>query len=278
MKVQLLIALVIAFLAVFTTADSLQDEIDKARKKFCGGIKVSKPSSGQVFSNPKKVKVTVKRTPNALAKVVNAVDLYMVSSNGTAKYLGTPWKGSYSLKTSATMTVDLTKAQGAKFPSQYEVRVWVRNKDAGPDCTLMSKTFKVKSSSHANAAEDEEINNMDAKIDKGCFGLDITKPAIGEHVSGYFPVQLVRDGASPVDSLTKVELFKVDINDRQPIKVQDSWEGDVLLYNSFTVKDALKTAASKEDDKEYAYFYKLSGVTQHEDKCDFYSHPFYIDA
>ena len=37
MKIQLFIALVIAFLAVFASADELQDEIDRAMKKFCGG-------------------------------------------------------------------------------------------------------------------------------------------------------------------------------------------------------------------------------------------------
>ena len=33
---------------------------------------------------------------------------------------------------------------------------------------------------------------MDANIDKGCFGVDITQPAIGEHVSGVYPVQIGR--------------------------------------------------------------------------------------
>ena len=37
MKVQLFIVFVFAFLAIFATADDLQDEIDAARKKFCGG-------------------------------------------------------------------------------------------------------------------------------------------------------------------------------------------------------------------------------------------------
>ncbi|KAI9277098.1 hypothetical protein BDA99DRAFT_494863 [Phascolomyces articulosus] len=277
MKVQLLIVFAFAFLAALATADSLQDEIDAARKKFCGGISVSKPTKGQVFNNPKKVKVTVKRKPNSLAKVINAVDLYMVNQNGTAKYLGTPWKNSYQLHTSATMTVDLTRAKGAKFPRQYEFRVWVRN-EAGPDCTLMSKVFKARYPSHSNAAEEaEELAQLSPNIDKGCFGIDITKPAIGDHVSGRYQVQVAHDSASPVDTLTKVELFKVDVEDRQPIKVQESWVGDSLLYESFNIKDSLKEAAT-DDGKEYAYFYKLSGITQHDESCEFYSHPFYIDA
>ncbi|KAG2221350.1 hypothetical protein INT45_012396, partial [Circinella minor] len=143
-----------------------------------------------------------------------------------------------------------------------------------PDCTLMSKTFRVKGTSHSNSDE-EALVNMDANIDKGCFGVDITQPAIGEHVSGVFPVQIARDSASPVESVTNVELFKVDLENRQPVKVQDAWTGNTLLYESFNVKDSLKEKAS--DDKEYAYFYKLSGITQHEEKCEFYSHPFYID-
>lgn len=62
----------------------------------------------------------------------------------------------------------------------------------GPDCTLMSKVFKVKSSSHSNAAEDEAIANMDTNIDNGCFGIEISKPALGEHVSAAkkFAVQI----------------------------------------------------------------------------------------
>ncbi|KAI8142918.1 hypothetical protein BJV82DRAFT_612726 [Fennellomyces sp. T-0311] len=275
MKVQLLIVFVIAFLAVFATAD-LQDEIDKALKKFCGGIKVTAPTKNKVFSNPKKVQVTVTRQPNAQAKVINGIDVYSIDSKGKAKYLGTPWKGNYALNKKATLTVDLTKAKNAKFPSQFEFRVWVHNK-SGPDCTLMSKTFKVKSSSHSNAKEDEEISEMNADVDNGCFGIEISKPAIGEHVSGRFPLQIARDGASQVDTVTGVELFKVDLNDREPIKVQDSWTGGALVHQAFNLKDSLKEAQS-DDGKDYAYFYKLSGVTQHEESCSFYSHPFYIDA
>lgn len=64
-----------------------------------------------------------------------------------------------------------------------------------------------------------------------------------------------RDGASHVDELKSIELFKVDVNDRQPIKVQDSWTGETLLQQAFNIKDKLPQADS-EDGKSYAYFYK----------------------
>lgn len=88
----------------------------------------------------------------------------------------------------------------------------------GPDCTLMSKvgdiqstqwmnertnerimvnlpflgqTFKVKSSSHSNAVEEAEMAAMNPDIDRGCFGTEITKPALGEHVKAtQFSVQI----------------------------------------------------------------------------------------
>ncbi|KAL1932828.1 hypothetical protein VTP01DRAFT_8506 [Rhizomucor pusillus] len=276
MRFLLLFAAVFAFLATVSHA-SLQDEIDAALKKYCGGIKVTAPSTNQKFTNAKKVTVTVTRQPNALAKVINGVDVYSVSSSGKATYLGTAWKGSYSLNKKATLTVDLTKAK-AKVPGRFEFRVWVHN-TAGPDCTLMSKVFKVTSSSHSNSVEEAEFEQTVTNIDRGCFGVEITKPALGDHVQAgkSFPINIQRDGASHVDELKSIELFKVDVNDRQPIKVQDSWTGETLLQQAFNIKDKLPQADS-EDGKSYAYFYKVSGTTQHEEECEFFSQPFYIDA
>ncbi|KAI7881394.1 hypothetical protein K492DRAFT_230306 [Lichtheimia hyalospora FSU 10163] len=273
MKLSVLAFLLVALFAMLAQAD-LQDEIDQAMKKFCGGIKVTKPSKNQVFSNPKKVKVTVTRQPDAQAKVINGIDIYSIDSKGKATYLGTPWKGSYSLNKVATLTVDLTKAPKAKFPSQFEFRVWVHNK-AGPDCTLMSKVFKVKSSSHSNAAEEEAIANMDANIDNGCFGIEISKPAFGEHVpaSKKFAVQVDRDGASQVDTITGLELFRVNLDDRQPVKVKDSWSDKSSLHHSFNFKEKVVNPESNS-----AYFYKITGTTQDDENCHFFSHPFYVDA
>lgn len=62
MKLSLLLTCLLGFAAVSqhtVQADSLQDQIDGALKKFCGGIAVTAPSKGQSFSNPKKISVTV---------------------------------------------------------------------------------------------------------------------------------------------------------------------------------------------------------------------------
>ncbi|KAF7721552.1 hypothetical protein EC973_004491 [Apophysomyces ossiformis] len=277
MKLSFFLSCAVAFLATssLVQADKMQDEIDAALKKFCGGIQVTAPAQNKVFSNPKKVQVTVTRKPNAQAKVINGIDIYSVDSKGTPKYLGTPWKGNYALNKKATMTVDITKIKGLKLPSQFEFRVWVHNK-AGPDCTLFTKVFKVKSSSHSNAAEEEALNNMDANIDRGCFGVDIVQPAIGAHqkVGEEFAVQIQRDSASQVESYKSLELYKVNLNTRQPEKVQDTWSGNEAIRQMFNFKDKL----SNTDGEGYAYFYKLTGVTQHEETCEFYSHPFYIDG
>ncbi|KAG0168864.1 hypothetical protein DFQ28_004489 [Apophysomyces sp. BC1034] len=277
MKLSFIFSCAVAFLATssLVQADALQDEIDAAMKKFCGGIQVTAPAQNKVFSNPKKVQVTVTRKPDAQAKVINGIDIYAVDGKGKLQYLGTPWKGSYALNKKATMTVDITKIQGIKLPSQFEFRVWVHNK-AGPDCTLYTKVFKVKSSSHSNAAEEEALNNMDTNIDRGCFGVDILQPALGGHQKAgqSYGVQIQRDSASQVESYKSLELYKVDLSTRQPVKVQDSWSGNEIVHQMFNVKDLV----SKTDGDKFAYFYKLTGFTQHEETCEFYSHPFYIDA
>lgn len=82
MKLTLLFACLLAIVAVSFVQADLQDEIDSALKKFCGGNYLSKmilrinkaidigsllgialtgPKKGQTFSNPKKIKVTVSK-------------------------------------------------------------------------------------------------------------------------------------------------------------------------------------------------------------------------
>lgn len=63
---------------------------------------------------------------------------------------------------------------------------------AGPDCTLMSKVFKVTSSSHSNSVEEAEFEQTVTNIDRGCFGVEITKPALGDHVQAgkSFPINI----------------------------------------------------------------------------------------
>lgn len=61
MKFIVLLACAIALLATLAQADSLQDQIDSALKKFCGGIAITGPKKAQTFTNPKKIQVTVSK-------------------------------------------------------------------------------------------------------------------------------------------------------------------------------------------------------------------------
>ncbi|KAI8644168.1 hypothetical protein BD408DRAFT_442043 [Parasitella parasitica] len=276
MKISLLLACFVAIIAIsYVQADALQDEIDAALKKFCGGIAVTGPTKGQTFTNPKKIKVTVTRKPNAQAKVINGVDAYSIDSKGKATYLNTVWKGSYSLNEKATLTVDLTKATKAKFPGQFEFRVWVHNK-AGPDCTLMSKVFKAKSSSHSNAVEESEYKNLSENIDRGCFGVELIDPKLGGKVTADedFSVQIKRDTAAHTEYLTSLELYNINLETRDSSKVHVSWTGKEIINNMMNIKDTIPASAKAENT---AFYYKLSATTQHEEPCEFFSHPFYLD-
>ncbi|ORZ17318.1 hypothetical protein BCR42DRAFT_374530 [Absidia repens] len=280
MKFSLFAACVLAFISMsimLVRADDLQDEIDAAKKKFCGGIAVSAPAKNTVFTNPSKVKVTITRKPNAQAKVINGVDVYTINNKGKAKYIATAWKGNYALNKKATLTVNLSKVSGLKYPGQFEFRVWVHNK-AGPDCTLMSKVFKVRSSkSHSNAADEEvAFDNLDQNIDRGCFGVDITAPELGEHqkVDAPFAVHIQRDSASHLETVDSLALMKIDLDSRKPTQVKDVSTQQQTITQMLNFKDTIKEATPENT----AYFYKLTGTTQHEEKCEFYSHPFYVDA
>ncbi|KAG1453343.1 hypothetical protein G6F56_007596 [Rhizopus delemar] len=276
MKLSLFLGCLIALVAVaFVQADSLQDEIDKATKKFCSGIAVSGPTKGQTFTNAKKIKVTVTRKPNAQAKVVSGVDAYSINSKGKATYLNTVWTGSYKLNKKATLTVDLTKYKKLKLPGQFEFRVWVHN-TAGPDCTLMSKVFKAKKSSHSNAVDEEEYKGLSENIDRGCFGVEITSPTLGEKVSvdKKYTVQIKRDSAAHAESVTSLELYSVNIETRQSNLIHKSWNGTQTIKNIFNVKDTIPKSAKAEDT---AFYYKLAATTQHDESCEFFSHPFYVN-
>ncbi|CAO3584336.1 unnamed protein product [Absidia cylindrospora] len=280
MKFSLFVACVLALIAtslIMVRADDLQDEIDAAKKKFCGGIAVSAPAQNAAFTDPSKVQVTVTRTPDAQAKVVNGVDVYTIDNKGKAKYIATAWKGNYALNKKATLTVNLSKVSGLKYPGQFEFRVWVHN-NAGPDCTLMSKVFKVRSSSsHSNAADEEEaFANLDQNIDRGCFGVEVTAPELGEHqkVGTAFPVHIQRDSASHLETIESLTLMKIDLDSRKPTEVQKSYSKKQTITQMLNIKDTIKEATPENT----AYFYKLIGTTQHEENCEFYSHPFYVDA
>ncbi|ORY97670.1 hypothetical protein BCR43DRAFT_456792 [Syncephalastrum racemosum] len=273
MRFSLLATCALALLS-FARADELQDEVDAAKQKFCSGIKITGPTQGQQFADPTQIQVTVERTPDAQAKVVNGVDIYSIAQGGSPKYIGTPWKGNYNLQTKATLTVDITKTNGVQLPSQFEFRVWVHN-ESGPDCTLMSQVFQAQSSQHTNAA-DEAMQNMDTNIDRGCFAVDVVKPELGEKVDpAKSVVQIKRDPAAHVEQYKKLDLYKVNLDSRQPEFVQTSWQGTEAAHEMFNVKAELK---QKVTDSNVAYFYKLSGTTQHQESCEFYSHPFYFES
>jgi hypothetical protein len=51
----------------------------------------------------------------------------------------------------------------------------------------MSKVFKVKSSSHTNAVEDEEFKALNSDIDRGCFGVELVSPTLGGDVQADQP-------------------------------------------------------------------------------------------
>ncbi|KAI8091426.1 uncharacterized protein B0P05DRAFT_527472 [Gilbertella persicaria] len=276
MKFSLLLACLSALMAItLVKAGSLEDEIASAEKKFCSGLSVTGPSKGQTFTNPKNIKVTVKRTPNSYSKVITGVDAYSINSKGKATYLNTVWTGKYKLNKQASLTVDLSKIKAAKLPGQFEFRVWVTN-TAGPDCTLMSKVFKVKSSSHSNAVEESEYRDLSEDIDRGCFGIELESPALGADVTAgeTFSVQVKRDSAAHTNYLTGLELYKVNLETRESSKVQDSWTGKESIANVFNIKDTVPTSAKADNT---AFYYKLSATTQHDETCEFYSHPFYAN-
>jgi len=67
----------------------------------------------------------------------------------------------------------------------YLYSVWVHN-TAGPDCTLMSKVFKVTPKSHKNDdgtdSVEDDGSSLDPNVDNGCFGVSVNKPTSGEKV------------------------------------------------------------------------------------------------
>lgn len=79
MKLSLILACFVAIIAIsFVQADELQDQIDAALKKFCGGIAITGPTKGQTFTNPKKIKVTVSKVSlNQYLSVLLSLTLFL---------------------------------------------------------------------------------------------------------------------------------------------------------------------------------------------------------
>ncbi|CAO0799960.1 unnamed protein product [Mucor circinelloides] len=140
----------------------------------------------------------------------------------------------------------------------------------------MSKVFKAKKSSHSNAVEESEYKNLSENIDRGCFGVELTAPELGGEVTAdqIFSVQIKRDSAAHTEYLTKLELYNVNLDTRDSTKVQDSWTGNQTITNMLNIKDTIPASAKAENT---AFYYKLSAITQHEESCEFYSHPFYLN-
>lgn len=138
----------------------------------------------------------------------------------------------------------------------------------------MSKVFKAKSSSHSNAVEEAEYKELSQDIDRGCFGVEITSPALGQEVTPdqTFTVQIDRDTAAHTDALTQLELYSINLDTRVSTKVQDSWSGNTSITNVLNIKDTIPASAKADNT---AFYYKLTATTQHDETCEFYSHPFY---
>jgi hypothetical protein len=140
----------------------------------------------------------------------------------------------------------------------------------------MSKVFKVKSSSHSNALETAEYKNLSQDIDRGCFGVELVAPGLGEYVDANTPfkVQVKRDTAAHAEAVNSLELYSVNLQTRETNKVQDSWVGTQSLHNLFLLKDTVPTSAKADNS---AFYYKLTATAQDNESCDFYSHPFYVN-
>ncbi|KAI8143199.1 hypothetical protein BJV82DRAFT_611769 [Fennellomyces sp. T-0311] len=273
MRLSSIAAFSLALFAVSTpfVHGDMADEIAQAKQKFCGGISVTAPTQGQQFADPTKVSVTVERQPNEQAKVVNGVDIYSVADNGKATYLGTPWKGSYSLNSKATLTVDITTVEGAGDAGQYLFRVWVHN-EAGPDCTLQSKPFRA-ASSHSNDAS-YAMQSLNSDIDRGCFGIDVIQPEIGDKLSakdGVIRVAIKHASVSPVSVYKELELYKYHTENKKKELVHKAWSGSEEADDITSFKDPVDVTTADNE----AFFYKLKAVTDDKEECEFFSHPFY---
>lgn len=68
-----------------------------------------------------------------------------------------------------------------------------------------------------------------------------------------FFLTLERDPAAHVEQYKKLDLYKVNLESRQPEFVQTSWEGTETAHEMFNVKEQLKEGTAESN---VAYFYK----------------------
>ncbi|KAI8637713.1 hypothetical protein BD408DRAFT_424072 [Parasitella parasitica] len=265
-------AFVLSSAVSYTTADSYSD----AMKSWCGGLAVTAPSSSTVTVAGQKTKITVTRKPDARTKTITGLDLYSVDSAGKAKYVQNVWSGSYALNTKATISDEIPSNVKAGL---YYYRVWVTNminKQHGPDCIETSRTFKVTTGSHTNAAGDIEYAESlhDNSIypethQNGCFGLSVDYPAEGStfKANDHVRLQANRDSSSQTDALTKIDLYKGDT------LVNTAWSGSESFQSSFVLKDHL---VLKDIDTSASYHYKVYVTSKSSSTCTFESKKFKI--
>ncbi|KAI8981027.1 hypothetical protein BDB01DRAFT_795066 [Pilobolus umbonatus] len=266
-------ALILSSAITYTSGDAYAD----AMKSWCGGLSVTSPTASNVYVAGKKAKITVTRKADQRTKTITGLDLYSVASNGQAKYIKNVWKGSYALKTKATIYDIIPKNTAAGL---YYYRVWVTNwidGQHGPDCLQTSHTFKVTSGSHTNAAgmleyaellSDEKIYNP--QYFEGCFGVNVKYPEEGSvyNLKDHVHIQVDKDSSSQADALTKVELY----NGEELVSV--AWTGHESFQNSFVLKDHLVLTHV---DPSALYHYKIYTTSDKgEATCTFESNNFKI--
>lgn len=143
----------------------------------------------------------------------------------------------------------------------------------------MSKVFRVASSEHTNEAS-FAMSQLDDNIDRGCFGIAINKPELGQHAdpskmvvqistSFFFffskklyleynirindLINIERDPMSHVQKYKSLELYQVNLDTRVPQLVQESWSGSESANGMFNYKDTVK---NKTSESNVAYYYK----------------------
>jgi hypothetical protein len=156
--------------------------------------------------------------------------------------------------------------------------VWVTNMidgQHGPDCLETSRTFKVTTGSHTNAAgeteyaeslHDNSIYNEEHQ--EGCFALSVVASGPFQQ-SKFARIVINRSDTSQVGELTKVSLFKGDD------LVEDVWTGKEGLLDVFTVMDQLSVSNL---DTNADYHYKIyTTSTKSASTCSFGSNTFKIE-
>jgi hypothetical protein len=84
-----------------------------------------------------------------------------------------------------------------------------------------------------------------------------------------------RDTAAHTNSIQLLELYNINLETRESKRIQKSWSGNQTISHLLNIKDTIPSSASEANT---ALYYKLTSGTEHGETCEFYSHPFYVDA